>query len=73
MFDHRSSHGGSVMDEVALGQICSQYLGSPAILIPPTAPHSSSSSSSRDFTIDLLVADVPSELSLTQSHEKVKS
>jgi hypothetical protein len=43
------------------------------ILIPPTVPHSSSSSSSsKGFTIGPLVADVPSELNFTPSHEKVK-
>jgi hypothetical protein len=39
------------------------------IYFPPTAPHSSSSSSSGDGTIDQLVADLPSGLSLTQPQE----
>jgi hypothetical protein len=40
------------------------------ILIPPTAPHSSSSSIAR--TIGQLVADVPSGLSLTPPQETKK-
>jgi hypothetical protein len=41
-FGPRSSHVGFVAERVALGQVFSEYLVPLPILIPPTAPHSSS-------------------------------
>jgi hypothetical protein len=56
----QSGHVGFVVDEVALGQVSSEYFRLPLpILIP----------SSGAGTISQLVADVPSGLSLTPPHE----
>jgi hypothetical protein len=50
------------VDEVALGQVFSEYFSFPPTLIPPTAPRSSSSGAS---TLGQIVTDVPSGLTVT--------
>jgi hypothetical protein len=58
-----------VVNKVALGQVFSEYFGFPCqILIPLTAPHSSSGAGTRGQ----LVADVPNGLSLTPPQESKK-
>jgi hypothetical protein len=65
-FEYRSRRVGFVVDKVALWQVFSEYFGFPLpILIPPSAPHSSSGAG----TIGQTVADVPSGLSLTPTEE----
>jgi hypothetical protein len=69
-FELQASHVGFVVDSVALGQVSLRVLRFPLpILIPPTAPHSSSSGAG---TIGQLVADVPSGLSLNSHPKKLK-
>jgi hypothetical protein len=59
---------GFVVDEVAPGQVFSEYFGFPCqIIIQPTAPHSSSPGIG---TIGRLVAGVQSGLGHTQPQEK---
>jgi hypothetical protein len=58
-----------VVDKVTWSQVFSEYFGfALPILIPPTSPHSSSSS--RAGTIGQRWAGVPSELGRTAPHPK---
>jgi hypothetical protein len=68
----RSGRVGFLVNKVAWGRVFPSTWVSLPILISPTAPHSSSSSSllfSGTGTIGQLVADVPSGLSLTQPQQ----
>jgi hypothetical protein len=56
---------GFVVDKVALGQVFSEYLGSPCQFSFHQLFHSHHHLSSRAGTIDQTVAAVPSGLSLT--------
>jgi hypothetical protein len=66
-FDPRSSHVGFVVEKVALGQVSSEYFGFPYPFSFHQMLHTHLSSGA--VTIGKLMADVPSGLSLTPSHE----
>jgi hypothetical protein len=70
-FEPRLGHVGFVVDRVALGRVFLVLRFPLLILIPPTAPHSSSSIIWTG-TISQIVAAVPSGLSLTLPPETKK-
>jgi hypothetical protein len=64
-FEPRSGHVGFVVDKVILGQVFSEYFGSPCQSSFHQLPHNHHHLSSGSGTVSQVVADVPSGLSLT--------
>jgi hypothetical protein len=69
-FEPRSGHVGFVVDKVALEQVFSEYFGFPCQISFHRLLHADISSGAG--TIDQIVADVPSGLSLTALQETKK-
>jgi hypothetical protein len=72
-FEPRSGYVGFVVDKVALGQVFSEYFGFPFQFSFHRLLHFHHHVSSGAGTIGQLVADVPSGLSLTPTHETKKT
>jgi hypothetical protein len=71
-FEPRSGHVGFVVDKVTLGHVFSEYFGFPCQFAFHRLLHTHHLSSGA-VTIGQLVADVPSELSLTPPQETKKN
>jgi hypothetical protein len=68
-FEPRSSHGGFMVDKVALGQVFSEYLCFPCQFSFHRLLHTHHHLSSEAGIIGQIVADVPSGLSVTPPKE----